>query len=103
MAMLGLSSSTGHIMYAHMKERVPAHMTGMALTGVNLFTMLGPAVLLHAMGWIVDRRSGVSPSGAGPYEAAFFAAFLGVLLSLVLYLFTRERNPQDTPSCSPTM
>jgi hypothetical protein len=100
MAMLGLASSTGHIMYAHMKELMPAHMTGMALTGVNLFTMLGPAVLLHALGWIVDRRSGISPSGAGAYEAAFFAAFLGVLLALALYLFARERKPRDTPPFS---
>jgi sugar phosphate permease len=90
---LGISSAFGQVMYAHIKELMPARMTGMALTGVNLFTMLGGAAFLHGMGWVVDAWSTSTGSAAQAHGAAFFMAFLGVALALGLYLFTRETSP----------
>lgn len=37
----GLFSSSGQIMYAHIKEQVPHENAGMAMTAINFFTMAG--------------------------------------------------------------
>lgn len=90
---LGLSSAFGQVMYAHIKDLVPAPMTGMALTGINLFTMLGAASFLQGLGWVVDRWIQGGGSGQEAYTAAFLSAFAGVAVALLLYLFTREALP----------
>mgnify|MGYP003925771077 CR=1 FL=1 len=87
---LGVASSFGQVMYAHIKEMLPSSMTGMALTGINLFTMLGAAAFLQGMGWVLDRwATGPEPSAQG-YHTAFVVAFGGVMLGLILYSFTRD-------------
>jgi sugar phosphate permease len=91
LAGLGVASGFGQIAYAHVKDLVPAHMAGMAMTGVNFFVMFGAAAFLHGTGWVLERASG--PSGArGPagYGAAFLAAAVVVALSLALYARTRD-------------
>jgi sugar phosphate permease len=88
---LGVTSSFGQVVYAHVKELMPARMTGMAMTGVNFFVMLGAAAYMHGTGWVLDRWSG--PAGArGPdgYRAAFVAAAAMVALALGLYSLTRD-------------
>lgn len=90
---LGLSSAFGQVMYAHIKDMVPATMTGMALTGINLFTMLGAASFLQGLGWVVDRWAQGGASSQEAYSAAFLSAFGGVFAALLLYLFTREGSP----------
>jgi nitrate/nitrite transporter NarK len=90
--MLGISSAFGQVMYAHIKELVPAPMTGMALTGINLFTMLGAASFLQGLGWVVDRWIQGGSTNQEAYMAAFLAGFGGVALAFLLYLPTREAN-----------
>ncbi len=91
---LGISSAFGQVMYAHIKDLVPNPMTGMALTGINLFTMLGAACFLQGLGWVVDRWAQAGGSGLEAYSAAFLSTFGGVATALLLYLFTREA-PQE--------
>lgn len=94
---LGAFSAFGQVMYAHIKELLPPQMTGMALTGVNLFTMLGAAAFLQGLGWVVDQwaQGGASPMEA--YKAAFLTAFGGVAMALVLYMATRDSaRPEKT-------
>jgi hypothetical protein len=50
----GFSSSTGQIMYAHIKERMPLEKAGAAMTGINFFTMAGVAFFLHGLGWAIN-------------------------------------------------
>ncbi len=93
---LGLSSAFGQVMYAHIKDLVPAPMTGMALTGINLFTMLGAASFLQGLGWVVDQWIQGGGSLREAYTAAFLSAFGGIALALLLYIFTREgHSPQE--------
>jgi len=87
---LGVSSGFGIIMYAHIKEWVPAEMQGMAFTGVNLFTMLGAAVFMQGMGWVLDQWSTSQIVGPQEYQKAFFIGFLGMVIALVIYFFTRD-------------
>lgn len=86
----GLFSGAGIVMYAHIKELMPREITGVALTGVNLFTMLGGGVFLHLMGWVIDRVSGGGPVGPEAYKAAFLMGVVGLAMAFSLYLVTRE-------------
>jgi sugar phosphate permease len=90
LALLGVTSSFGQVVYAHVKELMPVRMAGMAMTGVNFFTMLGAASFLHAMGW--ER-------GLEGYRAAFLAAAAAMAIAFVLYLATRE--PKRSLACPP--
>ena len=51
---MGLVSGPGQIMYSHIKELVPSDVMATAMTGINLFTMLGAAFLMQAMGLLVE-------------------------------------------------
>ncbi len=91
MAALGVTASFGQVIYAHAREVMPPAMSGMAMTGVNFFVMLGAATFLHGMGWVLDRGPGPARSPAG-YRAAFLLAAGAVALSFLGYLATRERR-----------
>jgi nitrate/nitrite transporter NarK len=99
--LMGLASSWGVIIYAHIKEVMPRQMTGMALTGLNFFTMAGGGVFLHIMGTAVQAFAPEGAAGAGRYTPAFFMAFAALALALVLYLFSRDA-PQQTRGRLPT-
>ncbi|RLA93618.1 MAG: thiamine biosynthesis protein ThiF, partial [Deltaproteobacteria bacterium] len=88
----GLSSGAGIVMYAHIKELMPGAMTGVALTGVNLFTMLGGGFFLHLMGWVLERLSGGGPVGPEAYRAAFLIGVAGLVVAFSLYIRTREEH-----------
>ena len=91
---LGLTSSFGQVVYAHVKDVMPARMAGMAMTGVNFFVMLGAAAFLHVMGWILDRSA--LPDGgrsAAGYRVAFLFAAASVTVSFLGYLLTRDARP----------
>jgi sugar phosphate permease len=91
LAGLGVTSSFGQVVWAHIKGVMPAPMAGMAMTGMNFFNMLGAAAFLHGSGWVLERWAG--PGGArGPdgYRAAFLASAAMAALALALYAFTRD-------------
>lgn len=90
----GIFSAFGIVMYAHIKQVVPSDMTGMALTGVNLFTMLGGAIFLQGMGFILDLMDTSNGTPLENFHVLFLVALVAGLLSLFLYLFTREGCPQ---------
>jgi nitrate/nitrite transporter NarK len=97
LAALGLAAALGQVVYAHVKELVPARMSGMAMTGVNFFTMLGAAAFLHGTGWILDRASAGGVRGLAGYRAAFLAAAAVVALALAAYSRTRDARPSTPP------
>jgi predicted MFS family arabinose efflux permease len=90
---LGVSSAFGIVMYAHIKEVMPPEMSGLALTGLNFFTMVGGGVFLHVMGLVLDVYSvGGAPDAQG-YSAAFLMSAAAIGLALGLYIFTRDAAP----------
>lgn len=90
---LGVTGAFGQVGYIHLKDLMPARMAGMAMTGVNFFTMLGAAAFMHGTGWMLDRWSSQS-GGRGPsgYRAAFLATAAIVAVALALYTRTREAH-----------
>jgi len=88
----GFFSGAGIVMYAHIKELMPKAMTGVALTGVNLFTMLGGGFFLHLMGWVLERLSGGDRVGPEAYKVAFLLGVAGLVLAFSLYIMTKEKE-----------
>ncbi len=60
----GFTSSSGQLMYAHVKELVPPEQAGQAMVGVNLFTMLGGGLFTQILGMVLsgEPASLTSPS-----------------------------------------
>ncbi len=86
---LGLLAAPGQIMYPHIKELVPEEVMGTATTGINLFTMLGSAMIMQAMGLMVaSEPQGLSgPEGFAP---AWVLCAAGLGLSGFLYLLVPD-------------
>ena len=92
--LLGIFSAFGIIMYTHIKELMPLDMSGMALTGINLFTMMGAAIVTQVMGIILDHLSAPGIPSLNDYQTVFFIAFLGLVCGGVLYIITKKEADQ---------
>lgn len=90
LVVMGAATSFGSTGYAHIKQLMPDEMSGMAMTGVNCFNMLGAAAFVHAMGWVLDRWAVAGGQrGAEGYRAAFLLSAAVVALAVALYTLTR--------------
>jgi len=87
---LGLFAGIGNVVYAHIKGIMPSEMAGMALTGINFFTMLGVGAYIHLMGRVLACVPVEKQAGLEGYETAFLPAFIGLAAATLLYFFTRE-------------
>ncbi|CCK80343.1 MFS transporter [Desulfobacula toluolica] len=86
----GLFSSSGQLMYAHIKEQVPHENAGMAMTAINFFTMGGVAVFLQGLGFLMKFLYPGTSLGFSAFKSAFI--FCGICLAVicVCYTFTTE-------------
>jgi sugar phosphate permease len=84
----GFFSGAGQIMYAHIKERMPIEKAGLAMTGINFFTMTGVAFFLHGLGWAIQKVHRGEILAPEAFRMAF-VLFGGCLAAAVLlYSFT---------------
>jgi len=67
-------------------------MSGAAMTGINFFTMIGPAVFLQGLGILMQSLYPEASRGPEAFHAAFSACIVSLFLVLVLYCFTKERK-----------
>jgi len=88
---LGVFNSSGGIMYTHIKEKMPLDKSGMAMTGVNFFTMIGPAVFLQGLGFFMQSAFPANPLSAAAFHATFLLCGLCLGIVAALYLFTSGR------------
>lgn len=87
---LGFFTSSGQLMYTHIKELFPPTMAGAAITGMNFFNMLGPACFLQLLGLMMNVfYPGASFSDAA-FKMAIYFCVACQLLAGILYLMTRE-------------
>lgn len=98
----GVFSGAGQVMYAHIKERMPAAYAGTAMTGINFFTMTGVAFFLQGLGDFLQRIHPQAALGPTAFRQAFLVCSGFLALSTLLYLATREtlggrRGPAGPP------
>lgn len=86
----GFSASSGGLMYAHIKERMPAELAGTAMTGINFFTMIGVGVFLQGLGNMMQHFHPGESLGPAAFTDAFLFCAACLAISAVLYLFTLE-------------
>jgi MFS family permease len=86
---LGASAAPGQIMYAHIKELLPASMIARAMTSVNLFTILGAGIITQALGLMI----GSEPSnlkGPDDFQAIWVAGAIALAVVGILYCFVPD-------------
>ena len=95
--LFGLSSAAGLLMYPHIKDLVPEKMAGAAMTGVNFFTMIGPAVFLQGLGMLMQRFYPQASRGPQAFATALWLCAGCLLLAGLLYMFTRKMKNTRSP------
>jgi sugar phosphate permease len=88
----GFFNAAGLLMYPHIKEMMPLEMAGVAMTGVNFFNMIGPAVFLQGLGSLMQALYPDASRGPQAFNAAFIVCSVCLLIAITLYFFTREKR-----------
>ncbi|MFW5900006.1 MAG: MFS transporter [Desulfovermiculus sp.] len=94
-ASFGVAGSTGGIMYTHIKERMPVHLAGTAMTGINLFTMFGAASFVHGLGVLMQKVYDQEALSLNAFRLSFVLCAACMTAIFVLYIFTREGKITD--------
>ncbi len=92
----GLFSGAGQVMYAHIKEQVPHKNAGMAMTGINFFTMAGVAIFLQGLGSIMKMLYPETSLGVEAFRDAFIFCGVCLIIIALLYGLTSETLTKKT-------
>jgi sugar phosphate permease len=84
---IGLTVSTGVMIYPIIRSMVPVSMVGTGLTSLNFFVLMGSAVAQQGMGIIIAHSGGYTTEG---FRAAFSVPVAGLLLTSLLFFFARD-------------
>jgi sugar phosphate permease len=88
----GFCNATGILMYPHIKDLMPPEMSGAAMTGINFFTMIGPALFLQGLGTLMQTLYPAASRGPDAFHAAFVVCIACLALITILYCFTNEKR-----------
>jgi len=88
----GFFSAAGLLMYPHIKDQMPHEMAGAAMTGVNFFNMMGPAVFLQGLGVMMQALYPEASRGPAAFDTSFLVCTLSLLVAGGLYSLTKERK-----------
>lgn len=75
-------------MYPHIKDLMPQKMAGAAMTGVNFFNMMGPAVFLQGLAILMQRLYPNASRGPAAFDMAFLVCMVFLAGAALLYLLT---------------
>jgi MFS family permease len=87
----GFFSGGGLLMYPHIKDLMPLEMAGAAMTGINFFTMVGPAVFLQGIGNLMQSLYPEASRGSEAFHAAFLVCVGCLAVVAIMYFFTKEQ------------
>ena len=91
----GLFRTTGLLMYSQIKELVPLSMAGMAMTGINFFTMVGSAGFLQGLGTLMQALYPQASRGPDAFRMAFLLCSAFLLSVGLLYALTQDTQSQQ--------
>jgi len=92
--LIGVFSSFGMLLYAHIKGLFPLSMSATAIAGVNFFVVSGGAFFMQVMGNTIEAFAQTGHSyPAQAYHAAFSICLAGIIAGLVFYAFSKD--PRD--------
>lgn len=100
--LLGLSFGSNNILYVQIKETFPPSMAGTAMTGLNLFVIIGAAFFQHMMGAVMNNWA-TSPEGILPviaYQWGFGVCAFLLALAIIIFSSSRDTSPQGVISQS---
>jgi sugar phosphate permease len=90
---LGFFSSAGMLMYTHIKDLMPVEMAGAAMTGINFFNMMGPALFLQGLGIMMQALHPEASRGPAAFATAFLVCMMSLAAAAALYSFTSDKIP----------
>lgn len=90
---LGFFTASGQLMYTHIKELFTPSMTGTAMTGINFFTMTGPAFFLQTLGWIMQTLYPGASFSKEAFTVSLYFLLSFQLLAAATYVMTKEKKP----------
>jgi sugar phosphate permease len=85
--MVGMTVSSGVMIYPIIRAMVPVSIVGTGLTSLNFFVLMGAAMAQQGMGVIIAHSSGYTAEG---FRAAFSVPVAGLLLTSLLFVFARN-------------
>jgi MFS family permease len=88
---LGVFNGSGGIMYPHIKEMMPPEKSGMAMTGINFFTMIGSAVFLQGLGAFMQTVYPENSWSPEAFQRVFWICTFCLVSASALYLLTRDK------------
>ena len=90
---IGLSASSGVIIYPLARQLVPRCYAATAMTAVNFFLLMGAATMQHIMGIYICSYSRTAEGyPAQAYHGAFLIPASGLFITLVLFLIKRSKK-----------
>jgi sugar phosphate permease len=87
----GFFSSAGMLMYPHIKDLMPIEMAGAAMTGINFFNMMGPALFLQGLGILMQTLHPEASRGLAAFDTAFLLCMVSLIAAAALYGFTTDK------------
>ena len=95
---LGFFNSSAGIMYPHIKDRMPLEKAGMAMTGINFFTMIGPAVFLQGLGIFMQTMYPENAWSPMAFQHVFGICAFCLVFAAALYVLTSDKAPVSQTS-----
>ena len=86
----GFFFGAGMVMYAQIKELMPAEMSGTAMAGINFFGLMGVAGFLHGLGRLMQHIYPEAPHGESAFKMTYMICFGFLAITALMYLFTRD-------------
>ena len=78
------------VMYAHIKELMPAEMAGTAMAGINFFGLVGAAVFQHGFGNLMQYLYPEAAFGPAAFKIVFLICGAYQAVASFLYIFTKD-------------
>lgn len=89
---IGFFQGFGLLLYAHAKQLFPVSISATAMAWVNFFLVAGGALIMPALGKIIDYFPHTEQSYQPfAYHLSFLICFLSMAASLVFYAFSKKQ------------